>query len=128
VRWLVDGMNVVGSRPDRWWRDRAGAARRLTAALQQLALESGEEITVVFEGEKFPALPSGRHGGVEVVYARRHGPDAADDRIVELVAGDREPAGLTVVTSDRDLVRRVTSLGARAVGARSLPLAGDATP
>ena len=30
---VVDGANVVGSRPDGWWKDRAGAARRLHEAL-----------------------------------------------------------------------------------------------
>jgi uncharacterized protein YaiI (UPF0178 family) len=53
---------------------------------------------------------------VEVVYARRHGPDAADDRIVEEVAADADPKSLTVVTSDRDLARRVQELGASVVG------------
>ncbi|MDQ1357771.1 MAG: hypothetical protein QOF20_502 [Acidimicrobiaceae bacterium] len=116
MRWLVDGMNVIGSRPDGWWRDRAGAARRLTARLQELAADSGDEIAVAFEGGKVPDLPPGRHGGVEVLYARRHGPDAADDRIVEAVGADTDPASLTVVTSDRDLVRRVQELGASVVG------------
>lgn len=122
MRWLVDGMNVIGSRPDGWWRNRAGAAQRLTAALEQLARESGDEVVVVFEGERYPALPPGPRGGVEVVYARRHGQNAADDRIVELVVAHDDPSMFTVVTSDRDLVRRVTSLGARVVGPRSLPL------
>ena len=36
-RWVVDASNVIGSRPDGWWRDRAGAARRLVAALDDLA-------------------------------------------------------------------------------------------
>ena len=36
-RWVVDASNVIGSRPDGWWRDRAGAARRLVAALDALA-------------------------------------------------------------------------------------------
>jgi predicted RNA-binding protein with PIN domain len=116
VRWLVDGMNVIGSRPDGWWRDRAGAARRLTARLEDLAADSGDEIAVAFEGGKVPDLPPGRHGGVEVLYARRHGPDAADDRIVEAVGADADPGSLTVVTSDRDLVRRVEELGASVVG------------
>ncbi len=116
MRWLVDGMNVIGSRPDGWWRDRPGAARRLTARLQELAADTGDEIAVAFEGGKVPDLPPGRHGGVEVLYARRHGPNAADDRIVEVVGADAEPGTLTVVTSDRELVRRVQELGASVVG------------
>ena len=34
---IVDGANVVGSRPDGWWRDRAGAAVRLHDELAGLA-------------------------------------------------------------------------------------------
>jgi predicted RNA-binding protein with PIN domain len=116
VRWLVDAMNVIGSRPDGWWRDRAGAARRLTSSLQDLAAASGDEITVAFEGTPVPDLAPGPHEGVEVLYARRRGPDAADDRIVEQVGADADPGSLTVVTSDRDLARRVQELGASVVG------------
>ena len=39
---IVDGANVVGSRPDGWWRDRAGAAVRLHDNLAKLA-ERGEQ-------------------------------------------------------------------------------------
>ena len=34
---IVDGANVIGSRPDGWWRDRAGAAVRLYDELAGLA-------------------------------------------------------------------------------------------
>lgn len=112
-------MNVIGSRPDGWWRDRDGAARRLTADLQALAA-GGDEVTVAFEGRRVPDLEEGYHGGVRVVYARRRGPDAADDRIVEEVAADADPASLTVVTSDRDLISRVQALGASTVGPHAL--------
>jgi len=110
-------MNVIGSRPDGWWRDRAGAARKLTAALEQLAAaRDDDEVIVAFEGGEIPDLPPGRRRGVEVVYARRRGPNAADDRIVEQVAADQDPGSLTVVTADRDLSRRVQDLGASVVG------------
>jgi hypothetical protein len=39
---IVDGANVVGSRPDGWWRDRAGAAVRLHDNLAKLA-QRGEQ-------------------------------------------------------------------------------------
>ncbi len=113
-------MNVIGSRPDGWWRDRAGAALQLTVSLEELAAESGDEIAVTFEGEKFLALPAGRRRGVEVRYARRRGRNAADDRIVADVAADADPGSLTVVTSDRELARRVVELGASVVGPRVL--------
>jgi len=34
---VVDVANVMGSRPDGWWRDRAGAAARLHAEIVRLA-------------------------------------------------------------------------------------------
>jgi predicted RNA-binding protein with PIN domain len=119
-RLIVDGNNVIGSRPDGWWRDRPGAARRLIAALQGLALRSGDRISVVLDGRPVSGFREGVHGGVLVAYATRAGRDAADDRIVEEVARDRDPASLTVVTSDRGLAERLRSLGATVVGAATL--------
>ncbi|HEX6603200.1 MAG TPA: NYN domain-containing protein [Solirubrobacterales bacterium] len=116
TRWIVDGMNVIGSRPDGWWRDREGAKRRLAAELVALA-ERGDEVTVVFDGSE-PEEPLGAPG-VTVLFAPG-GPNAADDRIAQLVAADGDPASLTVVTADADLVRRVTEQGAATTGARSL--------
>ena len=60
------------------------------------------------------------HDGVLVAYARRGGPDAADDRIVEEVERDRDPSSLVVVTSDQGLQARVHALGARTEGASQL--------
>jgi predicted RNA-binding protein with PIN domain len=50
TRWLVDGNNVMGSRPDGWWRDRPAAMQRLVSALDDLAAETGDEVAVVFDG------------------------------------------------------------------------------
>ena len=47
TRWLVDGMNVIGSRPDGWWRDRRGAMRRLVEDLARLE----GDVTVVLDGD-----------------------------------------------------------------------------
>jgi predicted RNA-binding protein with PIN domain len=110
-RIIVDGNNVIGSRPDGWWRDRAGATRRLVARLQQLAASSADRIAVVLDGRPLPDLPEGVHAGVLVAYASRGGRDAADDRIVEEAARDRDPSSLVVVTSDRRLAERVRSSG-----------------
>ena len=52
-----------------------------------------------------------------VAYATRAGRDAADDRIVDEVERDRDPASLTVITSDRTLAERVRALGATVEGA-----------
>lgn len=119
-RVIVDGNNVIGSRPDGWWRDRAGAARRLIASLQALARRSGDQISVVLDGRPLGDVPEGVHAGVLVAYATRAGRDAADDRIVTEVARDRAPASLVVVTSDRALADRVRALGASVEGAGSL--------
>jgi nicotinic acid mononucleotide adenylyltransferase/predicted RNA-binding protein with PIN domain len=119
-RLIVDGNNVIGSRPDGWWRDRPGAARRLITSLQGLAARSGERISVVLDGRPLADVPKGVHNGVLVAYATRSGRDAADDRIVDEVAKDRDPTSLVVVTSDRGLADRVRTLGATVEGAGSL--------
>jgi predicted RNA-binding protein with PIN domain len=106
-RWLVDGMNVIGSRPDGWWRDREGAWRRLAAQLAARAAETGDEIRLVLDGRR----PEDWEDVVETTFARgRRG--AADDAIVALVEADPEPGSLRVVTSDRELEERVRALGA----------------
>ena len=117
---IVDGMNVIGTRPDGWWRDRDGAARRLLGRLQRLAREEGAQVTLVLDGRPLADLPAGRHGGVEVTYARRAGRDAGDDRIVEILDGREDRSDVTVVTSDRGLAGRARALGASIQGARSL--------
>ena len=123
-RWLVDGMNVIGSRPDGWWRDRHGAMRALTARLASL-VERGGEVTVVFDGRE-PREPP-QAPGVEVLFAPG-GPNSADDRIVELVEAEADPPRLTVVSSDSDLAARVAELGATVVGAGEFRRRIDADP
>jgi predicted RNA-binding protein with PIN domain len=113
-RVIVDGMNVIGSRADGWWRDRPGAMRALVELLATRAPEEPEALTVVFDGRPFELE---EREGVEVVFASRVGSDAADDDIVALVAGASHPEDCRIVTSDDDLARRVQSLGAEVVGA-----------
>jgi predicted RNA-binding protein with PIN domain len=115
-RVIVDGMNVIGARPDGWWRDRDGAVRRLVEQLRAL----DEPFAVVFDGRPLHDLAEGSHGRVLVAYARRGGRNAADDRIVEEVERDRDPSTLTVVTSDAELRRRVEALGAHVEGPSGL--------
>ncbi|WP_089157849.1 hypothetical protein [Micromonospora sp. NBS 11-29] len=116
---VVDGANVVGSRPDGWWRDRAGAAARLRDALAPLAdagvppeLPPPVRVVLVVEGAARHVPPA---PGVEVVSAPRSG----DDTVVELVAAATERRRV-VVTADRELRDRVTALGAEVRGPRWL--------
>ena len=110
-RWLVDGMNLIGSRPDRWWNDPDRAVRRLIDELDRFAAATGDEVTVVFDRRPADVQP-GRHGAVEVAFASRRGRNAADDDIVAMVGDDPDPACRQVVTSDRRLAERARDLGA----------------
>ena len=119
LRVLVDGNNVMGSRPDGWWRDRRRAMQRLVDELAVYAAEAGGEWTIVFDGHPRrlivpPETP------LRIVYAERRGPNAADDRIVEMAAESASPRNVLVYTSDRHLRARVTALGANVKGAGSL--------
>ncbi len=113
-------MNVIGARPDGWWRDRDGAIRRLLGRLQRLVATGEADVTLALDGRPLEDVPEGVHDGVRVAYANRSGPNAADDRIVELVGGLAHPEDATVVTSDRALRARVAERGATVVGARAL--------
>jgi predicted RNA-binding protein with PIN domain len=112
IRWLVDGMNVIGSRPDRWWNDPDAAVRRFIEELDRYAQASGDDVTVVFDRQPRDLSP-GRHGAVTVAFASRRGRNAADHEIAEMVEHDESPSSVTVVTSDRALADRVRLAGAR---------------
>jgi hypothetical protein len=116
---VVDAANVVGSVPDGWWRDRAGATRRLR---DRLAAATGDplgdgpaEVVLVVEGaaREVAGVP-----GVRVVAA----PGSGDDAIVDLIRREAAPGGCVLVTADRALAARVAALGARVVGPRALRL------
>lgn len=105
-------MNVIGSRPDGWWRDRHGAMERLIAELEAFAAATGDEVAVVFDGRPFP-LEGG--GSVEVGFAPG-GRNAVDHAIADRVRADPEPSAITVVTSDRELEDSVRAAGAGVLG------------
>jgi predicted RNA-binding protein with PIN domain len=105
-------MNVIGSRPDRWWNDPDKAVRRFIDGLDRFASATGDEVTVVFDRHP-PDVSPGLHGAVRVAFASRHGRNAADHDIIRIVAEDPAPGSLTVVTSDADLAEQVRQLGAR---------------
>lgn len=116
MRWLVDGMNVIGTRPDAWWKDRDAAMLSLVDLLERWAAAAGEDVTVVFERAPRPPI---RSTVVEVRHAPKPKRDAADDEIVRLLRSDTDPAAVRVVTSDRWLADRASALGASVEGSRS---------
>jgi predicted RNA-binding protein with PIN domain len=117
MRWIVDGMNVIGSRPDGWWRNRHLAMTTLVQRLEQWATPEGHDVTVVFER---PPTPSIESAVITVAHAPQAGANSADDEIVRLVRADDDPAQLRVATSDRTLSDRVTAAGATVYPAQSL--------
>lgn len=110
---LVDGMNLIGARPDGWWKDRPRAMRLLAWELRAFAEETGEDLTVVFDGRPIDEVLRGH--GIKVQFAPG-GTNAADRRIERLVSDHADPASITVITSDKALVRAVTDAGAGVVG------------
>jgi uncharacterized protein YaiI (UPF0178 family) len=114
MRWYVDGMNVIGTRPDGWWRDRDGAMLRLVRQLENWAAAEGEDVVVVFER---PARPPIRSSVVEVTAAPKPKADAADDEIIRRLRAEPQPGLVRVVTSDRWLADRAIAAGAAVHGA-----------
>ena len=113
ARYLVDGMNVIGSRPDGWWRDLDAAVVRLARCLAAWQAAEAADVTVVFDGRPPPDLDRGDLAGLEVAFAGRG--READDEIVRRVGTDLDPGAVEVVTSDRLLAERVRAAGARQV-------------
>jgi hypothetical protein len=118
---IVDGANVVGSVPDGWWRDRAGAAERLRDRLAAV-LSQGlpdvpgpVEVTLVVEGKARDIAQTGN--GVTVSRA----PGSGDDKIAELVRDAAPSRRTVVVTADRGLRDRVVSAGGEVRGPSSVP-------
>ncbi|MBT8226925.1 MAG: NTP pyrophosphohydrolase [Dactylosporangium sp.] len=119
---VVDAANVVGSVPDGWWRDRAGATARLRDRLAETvvaggrpaeSLLAGGEVVLVVEGRArhVPGVP-----GVRVLAASGLG----DDAIVALVTAEGPARECVVVTADRRLRERVRAVGARVAGPGTL--------
>lgn len=124
VEIIVDVANVMGSRPDGWWKDRAGSARRLIEELSPITATgcpaelfgldvatAWPRVTFVLEGAARAAADGlAAKPGTRI----RLAPGSGDDDIVAAV----DPGTTTlVVTSDRELRGRVEALGARTLGA-----------
>ncbi|WP_434970970.1 NUDIX domain-containing protein [Microbacterium sp. bgisy207] len=126
---VIDAANVVGSVPDGWWRDRAGAAGRLIDRVRQwrergvdaakLELPGSlwfPEVSVVLEGQATRALAGDDHAETDIRVVPA--PGEGDDEIVaetrrRIASGEQ----VIVVTSDRGLADRAGDEGARVVGA-----------
>jgi uncharacterized protein YaiI (UPF0178 family) len=102
-------MNVIGTRPDAWWKDRHGAMVKLVDLLERFAADTGEDVTVVFEQPPSPPITS---PVIEVAHAPRARRDSADDEIARRVRADPDPGEIRVVTSDRQLADQARFAGA----------------
>jgi predicted RNA-binding protein with PIN domain len=114
---VVDAANVIGSRPDGWWRDRPAAVLRLITALAG-SRRNSDDVIVVVEGAARAGVGAGVLEGVRVV----HAPGSADDEIVRIIAEAKAEGeqSVTVVTADRELRDRTSELGARLLGPGAL--------
>lgn len=121
---VIDAANAIGAVPDGWWKDRAGAAEKLLAALAGLnraGVPAGmlglsedlwyPEITVVLEGQARSAQGG---GDLEIVRADGAGDDAVVAAVRELRAAGRP---VSVVSSDRALAEACRGLGSHVTGA-----------
>jgi hypothetical protein len=105
---LIDAANVVGSRPDGWWRDRPAAARAFVERVRAAA-GSGrlpEPVVVVLEGSARGGVEAGVADGVTVVHASGSG----DDTLLSVTA--ESAAQVTLVSADRALCQQAEDLGA----------------
>jgi hypothetical protein len=105
---LIDAANVIGSRPNGWWRDRPGAAR---AFVQRVRASTGEgrlaqPVVVVLEGKARSGIEAGLADGVTVVHASGSG----DDTLLSVTADATDQ--VTLVSADRALGLRAEALGA----------------
>ena len=107
TRWLVDGNNVFGSRPDGWWNDREAAAGRLAQRVAEWCRTHDGEVQLVFDAPVAGTTLELAGGNLTIEEAPGRGRDAADDLIVERAAGADQDERLVVVTSDRGLRRRL---------------------
>jgi 8-oxo-dGTP diphosphatase len=143
VHLVVDAANVVGSRPDGWWRDRAAAARRLAGRIVAVLVARPEDLVERLDGispTSTETAGSDRRAAAVAVHlvlegAARdvedlpthpllhvvHAPADGDTAIVELVgklAGG--PDRVVVATADRALRERVRAAEAEVVGPGTL--------
>ena len=103
VNWLIDGNNVYGSKPDGWWNDRDGAAKRFTQRVAEWCRTHDDAVVIVFDAPASAAAIELAGGNLSILESVRRGRNAADDQIVELA----QSGSARVVTSDRGLINRL---------------------
>ena len=141
---VVDAANVVGSRPDGWWRDRAGATRRLAGSIVAVLVSRPEDLVelldgttprsaetagsdlataavqvhLVLEGAANAVEDLPTHPLLDVVHAPADGDSAIVALVRELTGPDHRPGQdrVTVVTADRALRDQVRAAGADVTG------------
>lgn len=107
--WVIDGNNVMGQRPG-WWRDKPRAQAALLDRIADYAAGRRLPAVIVFDGRPRPDLPDQTlYRGVIVLYARKGA--TADDLIADLAHDVATEESAVVVTSDRELRRRVENAG-----------------
>lgn len=110
---VVDAANVVGARPDGWWKDRAAAARRLHEQLL-VADVPFDRVVMVLEGQAKGGVKAGRDGDVTTVHAPKDGDTAI---LAEVKAAAVAGHDVAVATSDRTLALLCEARGARSFSA-----------
>lgn len=114
---LIDGHNLIGQLPDISLAD-PGDEAQLVSRLQGYAGRTGKRVTVVFDrgmpGGHSQALSGGR---VEVVFAPTG--HSADRVLLERIRRARNPGGLTVVTSDHEVIATAQDRGAHVIRAEA---------
>jgi uncharacterized protein YaiI (UPF0178 family) len=115
VHRVVDAMNVIGSRPDGWWRDRERAIARLVGQVDRWARDGDERVTVMLEHEPRQGVAAER---VEIAWAPDGGADAADREILRRLPDWLAEDEVVVVTSDRDLAAKARAAGAEVTPSR----------
>ncbi len=126
---VVDAANVVGSRPDGWWRDRAGANARLRDGLAALTVRGvpahaldlpadlwWPHIRLVVEGK---AKAVGPVPGVDVRAADTDGDTVIAETASAALRG-RPQDHVLAVTADRALRATLEGDGVRVLGPASL--------
>jgi uncharacterized protein YaiI (UPF0178 family) len=118
---LVDAANVIGSRPNGWWRDRPGAARSFVQQIREGAVSGRIDtpVVVVLEGASRKGMDEGLVDRVTVV----HAPGSGDDALIAVASESDTPVRL--VTADRELSARAVKVGAEVVGPKWLLSALD---